>query len=271
MKALGWNFRGFGRSGRKTQLKEYIKKEKIDIIFLQETMRQDFTDQELRNLVEGEQFVWHWTPASGRSGGMLMGVRDSLFEVGALAQGEFFLSAKLYHIPTKFKCEFIGVYGPADHARSPAFLQELEGRVDNSEFPIMLMGDFNLIRGAQDKNNNNINWTLVNLFNEAIARWALLEVVRTGAAYTWTNKQSNPVRSVLDRAFVSPEWELRFPLARLTAETRIGSDHTPLILDSGENAPRRMARFTFENSWLAVPGFAEQLKSWWGDTSPTYR
>jgi hypothetical protein len=106
---------------------------------------------------------------------------------------------------------------------------------------------------------------LVNLFNEAIARWALLEVVRTGAAYTWTNKQSNPVRSVLDRAFVSPEWELRFPLARLTAETRIGSDHTPLILDSGENAPRRMARFSFENSWLDVPGFVEQLKLWWAE------
>jgi exonuclease III len=79
MKALGWNFRGFGRSGRKTQLKDYIKKERIDIIFLQETMRHDFTDQELRNLVEGEQFVWHWTPASGRSGGMLMGIRDSMF------------------------------------------------------------------------------------------------------------------------------------------------------------------------------------------------
>ncbi|XP_071683729.1 uncharacterized protein [Lolium perenne] len=228
-------------------------------------MRQDFTDQELRNLVEGEQFVWHWTPANGRSGGMLMGIRDSLFEVGALAQGEFFLSAKLYHRPTKFKCEFIGVYGPADHSRSASFLQELEGRVDNSQFPIMLMGDFNLIRGAQDKNNSNINWALVNLFNDAIARWALLEVARTGAAYTWTNKQTNPVRSLLDRAFVSPEWELRFPLARLTAETRIGSDHTPLILDSGENASRRMARFAFENSWLVVPGFVEKVKLWWAE------
>jgi exonuclease III len=169
-------FPGFGRSGQKTQLKEYIKKERIDIIFLQETMRQDFTDQDLRTLVEGEQFVWHWTPANGRSGGMLMGIRDSLFEVGALAQGEFFLSAKLYHRPTKFKCEFIGVYGLVDHSHSTSFLQELDGRVDNSQYPIMLMGDFNLIRGAHDKNNNNINWALVSLFNDAISRWALLRL-----------------------------------------------------------------------------------------------
>jgi hypothetical protein len=39
------------------------QKEKIDAIFLQETMRQDFTDQELMNLVNGELFHWHWRAA----------------------------------------------------------------------------------------------------------------------------------------------------------------------------------------------------------------
>jgi exonuclease III len=34
MKAVSWNIRGFGRRARHTQLKEYIKKEAIDIIFL---------------------------------------------------------------------------------------------------------------------------------------------------------------------------------------------------------------------------------------------
>jgi hypothetical protein len=196
---------------------------------------------------------------------MLRGIRDNQFEVGALGQREFFLSAKLYHMPTKFKCEFIGVYGSMEHARSASFLQELDGNVGDCQYPIMLMGDFNLIHGAQDKNNVNINWTLVNLFNDAIARWALLEVARTGAAYTCTNKQRNPVRSVLDRAFVSPEWEVRFPLSRMIAETQIASDHTPLILDSGENAHRRTTRFSFENSWFAVRGFEEQVKAWWAE------
>jgi exonuclease III len=63
MRIVGWNMRGFGKSGRRTQLKEYIQKEKIDAIFLQETMRQDFTDQELMNLVNGELFHWHWRAA----------------------------------------------------------------------------------------------------------------------------------------------------------------------------------------------------------------
>jgi hypothetical protein len=67
----------------------------LDIIFLQETMRQDFTDQELRNLVNGDLFHWHWRSAVGRSGGMLMGIRDEIFEVGAIDQGTFFLRANL--------------------------------------------------------------------------------------------------------------------------------------------------------------------------------
>jgi exonuclease III len=38
MRAAGWNMRGFGRRGRRTQLKDFIRKEQLDIIFLQETI-----------------------------------------------------------------------------------------------------------------------------------------------------------------------------------------------------------------------------------------
>jgi hypothetical protein len=107
MKVAGWNLRGFGRRGRKTQLKEFIRKEALDIIFLHETMHQDFTDQELRGLVNGDLFHWHWRPAVGRSGGMLMGVKVDAFEVGSIDQGVFFLSAAVYHRVSKFKFEAI--------------------------------------------------------------------------------------------------------------------------------------------------------------------
>jgi hypothetical protein len=85
-----------------------------------------------------------------------------------------------------------------------------------------------LSEGAEDKNNSNINWPRIHLFNDYIARLALRELKRSGARFTWTNKQVNPVRSVLDRVFISPEWEAHFPMVSLSAETRIGSDHTPL-------------------------------------------
>jgi hypothetical protein len=208
-------------------------------------MRQDFSDQELRSLVSGDLFHWHWRAAVGRSGGMLLGIRDDSFEVGAIRQGNFFLSASLFHRETKFKFEFIGVYGPADHTRSHQFLADLESKVAACQLPFAVLGDFNLIRGAQDKNNSNINWPLVNAFNDTIARLVLREVARSGARYTWSNRQRAPVRCVLDRALVSPEWEIQFPVSSLRASTSLGSDHTPLVLDSGSAPPSRSSRFFF--------------------------
>jgi hypothetical protein len=168
-------------------------------------MRQDFTDQELRSLVNGELFHWHWCSTVGHSGGMIMGAKDDAFEVGAIDQGQFFLSASLLHCESRFKFEMIGAYGPADHSHSAQFLSELEAKIQSCTIPVVVLGDFNLIRGVQDKNKANINWGLVNAFNDCIARLALREVARSGARFTWSNKQHNPVHCVLDRALVSPE------------------------------------------------------------------
>jgi hypothetical protein len=66
---------------------------------------------------------------------------------------------------------------------------------------------------------------------------------------------------VLDRVLVSASWDGRFPLVSLSAKTRIGYDHTPLILNSGDEALPRSSRFFFENGWLLVHGFHEQLRA----------
>jgi exonuclease III len=50
MRAMFWNIRGFGVRGRRTMLKDYLRKHRIDIVCLQETIKQDFMDHELRSL-----------------------------------------------------------------------------------------------------------------------------------------------------------------------------------------------------------------------------
>ena len=158
------------------------------------------------------------------------------------------------------------VYGPADHSRAADFLSEIQvlvGAKQAANIPIILGGDFNLIRSSADKNNCNIDWSRISLFNNAIAACALWELARTGARYTWTNKQLNPVRSVLDRVFVSADWEMIFPMCTLVAETRIGSDHVPLILASGEDRIKRSKRFYFESGWFEVEGFIPLLLARW--------
>ena len=112
---------------------------------------------------------------------------------------------------------------------------------------------------SADKNNCNIDWSRISLFNNAIAACALRELARTGARYTWTNKQLSPVRSVLDRVFVTFDWEVLFTMCTLVAETCIGSDHVPLILASGEDQIKRSPRFYFEIGWFEVDCFDPML------------
>ena len=100
-------------------------------------------------------------------------------------------------------------------------------------------------------------------FNDFIATHALREIRRGGARYTWTNRQLNPVRSVLDRVLMSTEWEMIFPLCSLMAETIIGSDHAALILRSGEDLMRRSPPFFFERAWLERPEFGDLVWDKW--------
>uniref|UniRef100_A0A453SB03 Endonuclease/exonuclease/phosphatase domain-containing protein n=1 Tax=Aegilops tauschii subsp. strangulata TaxID=200361 RepID=A0A453SB03_AEGTS len=76
-------------------------------------------------------------------------------------------------------------------------------------------GDFNLIRWASDKSSPNVDRVRMRLFNDCIADLALREITRIGARFTWTTKQADPIRSVLDQVFVSAQWEVMFPLSSL--------------------------------------------------------
>ena len=106
------------------------------------------------------------------------------------------------------------------------------------------------------------------LFNDWIAELGLRELDRTGARFTWTNRQVDPTQSVLDRVLVSPEWELCCPLASLRAITRIGSDHVPLLLCTADERPPTPPRFRFELFWLNQAGFREAVAAKWTLRAP---
>ena len=88
---------------------------------IQETIRQDFSIQELQGLTP-HKFVWQWLPASGHSGGILLGVKEETFEVEDMDRGVFYVSMLIRHRRSSLRWEVIIVYGPADHTRAPAFL-----------------------------------------------------------------------------------------------------------------------------------------------------
>ena len=151
MRALLWNIRGFGHAGRRTQLKEYIRKEAIDIVGLQETIRAEFRHHDILAIDPLERFVWHHKPATGHTGGMLLGFCSATFEVLTWEVGIFFIAANIRVRASLRELVIVQVYGPADHSRSVEFLGELEAKVREvsvAQLPLLVGGDFNLIRSG---------------------------------------------------------------------------------------------------------------------------
>jgi hypothetical protein len=69
--------------------------------------------------------------------------------------------------------------------------------------------------------------------------------------------------SRIDRIFCTTEFEEKFPLAHARALPRVGSDHTPIIWDSGCNQVPKKSGFKFEKWWLSRPDFKDLvIKAW---------
>ena len=121
----------------------------------------------------------------------------------------------------------INVYGPVQDDRKVIFLQELLDRIKRTQLPLIVRWDFNLIRKLEDKSSGNVDHRFMDAFNDMVAEAELRELRRGGSRYTWTNKQVNPVQSVLDRVFVNNSWEDLFPLVRFEPAWLLQEDFTP--------------------------------------------
>jgi hypothetical protein len=63
---------------------------------------------------------------------------------------------------------------------------------NHETFPLLLGGDFNIMRSPKDKNKENFDHRWPFLFNAVIDDLNLRELEMTGRQYTWTNNLPNP-------------------------------------------------------------------------------
>jgi hypothetical protein len=69
--------------------------------------------------------------------------------------------------------------------------------------------------------------------------------------------------AALDRVFVTTCWEKMFPSVSVKTLPRVGSDHTPLLSDTGAFTAPAVKQFMFEKWWLQVEGFKELVSKTW--------
>jgi hypothetical protein len=162
------------------------------------------------------------------------------------------------------------VYGPAHHDSSADFILELSDTCSQEDLPLLMGGDFNLIRSNKDINRGSGNQNLLDLFNNFIGQFQLREIFISGPRITWSNKQKDPTLIKLDRILVSESWEVKYPTCHAWSKARVGSDHCPIILNTSEHGAARPNYFYFNDQWLLHENFKTMVQNKWNDLNNVY-
>lgn len=182
---FSWNTRGLGDHDKCKIVRDAIHSAAPSVACLQETKLHELSLFKAKtflppNLSSSYDFV----PADGARGGILTAWDRRLWTLSSSTSLRFSFTTAF--ASTLSDCDFTvtNVYAPLDHHLTPAFLDELLSLLPTVNGPWVIIGDFNLIRSPEDKNNDNINLALLNAFNQTIEQLAVLELPLLGHSYT---------------------------------------------------------------------------------------
>lgn len=97
-----------------------------------------------------------------------VGIKDDFLEIESWNKGVYFLEARIRNRLTNARWRMVVVYGPANHSLSGDFIAELQQCCMESSLPMVMGGDFNLMREKKDKSTLQGDNKLMDLFNSFI-------------------------------------------------------------------------------------------------------
>jgi exonuclease III len=259
---LNWNVRGLNDAAHRELVRQTVASARPNIVCLQETKLSNITASLARETLGQYLDSYIELGAQGTRGGILLGWDKDMVSVSNVVNRSFTISAMVQVSSNSTSFLLTTCYGPSDDSRKDDFLDELKTIKPVPNVPWLIIGDFNLIYQASDKNNLNLNRRLMGKFRRALDECELMEISLQNRRYTWSNERENPTLVRLDRAFCTAEWEVAFPNFALSALATGASDHCPLILNHRERVARK-AFFKFENHWLKIDGFCEVVQAAW--------
>lgn len=216
MIGLSWNCREISKKRDGLFLKESMRDNQVDFVGLQKTIKKSYSGKFFRKVDPNKTFAWNWIPAKGRSGGILCGINLDRFDVTSVELGNFSIMALVVDRKLKKNLRLATVYGPAQDDRKEPFLTELSHICTINSSPMLVGGNFNIMRFSSEKKNKTFKGNkFTDMFNLIINSHDLREISMMGGKYTWRNNQKNPMLEKLDRFLMNESWEQEFPLTNV--------------------------------------------------------
>ena len=242
-----------------TFVKDLLWEYQADFVGFQETIKKRYPLSFFRKIDPQQKYVWHWIPSRGRSGGILSGIKTERFDILSSKTGTYFIMVKVFDKKLRKNLCLVNVYGPAQDEGKEVFLTELAQICYENKDPMLLGGDFNILRFSDEKNKNFRPNRYSDMFNLIINSYALRDLTLNGGLYTWSNNHEDPTLEKLDRCLMSENWESLFPLSNLRKIPRYLSDHNPLLLCTDQDKIKKNKTFSFENSWFKQEDFLPKI------------
>jgi hypothetical protein len=239
-----------------------LKQPPRELIYLQETKLASITPLLLSKAAAQRIDGYEFSPAVGTRGGILLGWDSDYIETPNMQCKNYSLITEIKIIMNKSAFQITVVYGPTDDSEKEAFLAELSSSKPSASSPWIVLGDFNLIYEARDKNNLNVNRRLMGRFIHVLDSCEIFEFALQTRKFTWSNERQTPTLVHLDRVFCNKDWDLMYSGFSLHAFSSSLSDHCPLMLCQ-QNKPMVRDTFRFENFWPRLPGFREIVQQAW--------
>ncbi|KAI0519828.1 hypothetical protein KFK09_007289 [Dendrobium nobile] len=122
--------------------------------------------------------------------------------------------------------------------------------------PWIIMGDFNCFKDSKEKQGGTSpHLSQLNELNSWLSDSGTFELSSTGLNFTWFNQRAaDPIHIKLDIMLVNFDWLENYPTSFYKVDPPGSSDHSPLILCSGNNG-HYAGRFLFKNYWIHMEGF----------------
>lgn len=238
MLAIAWNCQGLGNPLTVQNLVNLCIHHRPNLICLSETKAKSKKILKLNRKL-GYQYV-KYIESEGISGGMCILWDDSL-DVNLVEVSQDFIDGVIKEANGQRVWRFTFVYGNPDFDSRQGKWQRLIASCVNMNLPRLCFGDFNDILSHSEKEGDRLKEARkIRGFKHCVDSFSFVELESKGCFYTWANNRFSGklVKEKLDRVFSNPAWLLLHPNVSVIALPPIGSDHSPLLINT-EVCPER--------------------------------
>ncbi|GKV29432.1 hypothetical protein SLEP1_g38359 [Rubroshorea leprosula] len=255
--------RGLGGSVKKKEVRRLVQVEKLDFLFLQETKLENVDVGICRQLWNSDEFDWVVKGSSGASGGLLCMWDMRQFVKREVFTGDGFVGFAGEWGANKKQYFLINVYGPIDRQKKASLWEVLRKMVTDKEGCWLIAGDFNAVRGPEERQGRTGESPNMKDFDEFIVTTDLVDVKLSNKRYTWY-KPDGTAKSRLDRFLLSTE------MSNVEGEwiqqglPRNISDHCAIVLKS-RTTDRGPRPFRVLDAWQQHPDFKKFVEDKWSE------